>query len=248
MEKRRKKIFIGTSGWSYNDWIGRFYPSELDRKEWFNFYCKWFNSTEVNMSFYRFPFPSVVKSWYRKSPKDFNFTFKANRQITHERKFECVDSLMKKFCSLVDLVQEKLGCVLWQLPPSMHYSERNLGLLDGFLDQVEGRKNVLEFRHKSWWRRETYGLLKRHNAAFCVVSCPSLPEEFIVTSDIAYIRLHGKSNWYRHEYTEEELTEWAKRIKRAGENCKEIYCYFNNDYNAYAPKNAIELREMANNL
>lgn len=238
------KLFVGTSGWSYDHWLGRFYPAELDRKEWLRFYCERFNTAEVNMTFYRFPFPAIVKSWYCKTPVNFNFTFKANRLITHVKKFEGIDTLVKKFYSLISLIKEKLGCVLWQLPPSMHFSESNLEVLDGFLASVEGMKSVMEFRHKSWWRPETYRLLKKHEATFCVVSCPSLPQDFIVTSPIAYVRFHGLTAWYRHEYTTSELAGWAERIKQATKGCSEIYCYFNNDFMAYAPKNATELREM----
>jgi uncharacterized protein YecE (DUF72 family) len=241
------KLFIGTSGWSYDHWVKEFYPVEVDRRGWLSFYCNFFNTVEVNMSFYRFPFPNLVKSWYSKTPKDFNFTFKGNRLITHVKKFEDVDDLVKKFYSLVGLAREKLGCVLWQLPPSMHFSPSNLNVLDKFLKNVEG-KNVVEFRHKSWWRRETYDLLRGHDTAFCVVSCPSLPPDIVITSGIAYIRFHGIKAWYRHDYTKAELAEWAERIKQATEGCKEIYCYFNNDYNAYAPKNGVELRELIENI
>jgi uncharacterized protein YecE (DUF72 family) len=233
-------IWIGCSGWFYQHWIGKFYPSSLEKKEWLSFYAKSFNTAEVNMTFYRFPFSAVLKSWYNKTPANFKFTFKANRLITHVKRFEETQELVKKFLDLLNLVKEKLACVLWQLPPGMHFSDRNLKLLDSFLSSLSQRDNVVEFRHKSWWRKETYELLKGHGAAFCMVSCPQLPDSFVVTSDIAYVRFHGSTAWYRHDYQQKELEEWGAKIKRT--KGKEVYCYFNNDYEAYAPKNATQLK------
>jgi len=239
-----QKIYIGCSGWSYDHWISKFYPPNLERKEWLNFYAKHFNTVEVNMTFYRFPLPNMLKSWRAKTPSDFKFTFKVNRLIMHVKKFENTEDLVKKFLTLVDLVEDKLACILWQLPPSMHFSAQNLEILANFLSKFEHgeRKNIVEFRHKSWWNEETYKLLREHNAGFCIVSSPSLPDDFVVTSDTAYIRFHGVEAWYRHDYSMEEMEEWAAKIEGAkAKNCKEIYCYFNNDYEAYAPKDAMEL-------
>lgn len=207
------------------------------------------------MTFYRFPFPNMVKSWRAKTPPDFKFTFKANRLITHVKKFENTEDLVKKFLTLLDLIEDKLACILWQLPPSMHFSAQNMEILNNFLSKFEPgeseRKNVIEFRHKSWWNEETYNMLSEHNAGFCITSAPSLPDDFVVTSDTAYIRFHGVKAWYRHDYSCEELGEWADKIKRAkakAKSCKEIYCYFNNDYEAYAPKNAMALMNNLNPL
>lgn len=238
------EIYIGCSGWSYEHWTNKFYPSDLGRREWLKFYTQYFKTVEVNMTFYRFPFPNMLKSWYTKTPENFKFTFKANRIITHERKFRGASDLVSKFLNLLDLLKDKAGCILWQLPPSMHFSEENLETLTDFLANPElgERKNVIEFRHKSWWDEETYTLLKKHKAIFCILSSPSLPDDFVVTSDIIYIRFHGVKDWYRYDYPPEELEEWADKIKET--KCKEIYCYFNNDFEAYAPKNALQLMEV----
>jgi len=233
------KVLVGCSGWSYNHWIGKFYPSNLPRNEWLRFYTDYFRTAEVNMTFYRFPYPNMLKSWYNKTPPDFRFTFKANRLITHVKALSDVGDLVKRFLALLDLVGEKLSCVLWQLPPRMHFSPENMETLDGFLSTVGRGNNVIEFRHKSWWNKETYKLLRKHGTAFCAVSCPSLPDDFVITSDVAYIRFHGAGDWYRHNYSREEIGGWASKIRAA--RCKEVYCYFNNDYEAYAPKNALEL-------
>lgn len=238
------KIYIGCSGWSYEHWIGKFYPSDLERREWLKFYTNYFKTVEVNMTFYRFPFPNMLKSWYSKTPEDFKLTFKANRLITHEKKFKDANDLITKFLNLLDLSRGKIGCILWQLLPSMHFSEENAEILNDFLANPEpkGRKNVIEFRHKSWWNEETYKLLKKHKAIFCILSSPSLPDDFVVTCDTAYIRFHGVKDWYRYDYSKKEMEEWADKIK--GAKCEEVYCYFNNDFEAYAPKNALQLMEI----
>ena len=238
------KIYIGCSGWSYDHWIGEFYPPDLKKKDWLKFYVDFFNTVEVNMTFYRFPFPNVLKSWHNKTPYDFKFTFKANRLITHQKKFKDVEDLLNRFLTLLDLIGDKIGCILWQLPPSLHFSDANMETMDKFLanSEVRRRTNVVEFRHKSWWNDETYKLLKRHKAVFCVISSPSLPDDFVVTADIVYIRFHGAKKMYRYDYSKEDLKRWASKIKSV--ECKEIYCYFNNDFEAYAPKNAMELMKI----
>jgi uncharacterized protein YecE (DUF72 family) len=240
-----RPIRIGCSGWSYDHWIEPFYPPDLNRKDWLKYYAEYFSTVEVNMTFYRFPFPNILKSWRAKTPPSFKFTFKANRLITHVKKFEDTEELVKRFMTLLQLVGDKRACILWQLPPSMHFTASTVQLLDSFLSTLEpsGVHHIIEFRHTSWWNDETYTLLRNHNASFCIVSAPSLPKDFVITSDIAYIRFHGVTEWYRHNYSREELEEWATQI-RGAKNCNEIYCYFNNDYEAYAPRNAMVLQSI----
>ena len=239
------KIYIGCSGWSYPHWIDKFYPENLAREEWLDFYVHHFNTVEVNMTFYRFPFPNMVKSWNTRTPDDFCFTFKANRLITHMKKFRDTDDLVEKFFTVLDPLEGKIGCILWQLPPSMHLTDENLKRLDNFFTKLKGRKtaNVVEFRHSSWWCEEAYEMFKRNNLTFCVVDYPSLPDDVVVTSDTLYIRFHGAKDRYRHDYTDKELKAWAAKIKQA-KGCKEIYCYFNNDFEAHAPQNALSLTKI----
>lgn len=244
-------LYLGTSGWSYDHWIDLFYPNGLERREWLRFYARHFNTVEINMTFYRFPFPNMMKGWYNKTPTDFLFTLKANRLITHVKKFKNVATLTKRFFSLTTLIKEKLGCILWQLPPSLHFDERNMLLLDSFLSNLNkynksDSKNVIEFRHKSWWNKEAYKMLKKHKASFCIVSAPRLPDDFIVTSNVIYVRFHGVSKWYAHDYSKRELNEWAKKIRKTMKRKKirHVYCYFNNDFNAYAVKNCLELKKI----
>ncbi len=233
-----EKFFVGCSGWSYGAWSGKFYPADLKQGEWLAYYARNFNTVEVNMSFYRFPFKNMVKGWYDRTPKGFLFTLKANRMITHVKKLKGTEKLLASFYSLADLLHEKLACILFQIPPSLT-KDKHMKTLEDFLTALSpDHKNVIEFRHKSWFCREVYDLLSVHKTIFCILSAPDLPSDAVVTGNLAYVRFHGVSSWYDHHYSQEELTGWAKRIKGLK---VDTFAYFNNDVNAYAPQNALEL-------
>jgi uncharacterized protein YecE (DUF72 family) len=236
------KRYFGCSGYYYGGWKGIFYPDDLKENKWLEYYSRKFNSVEINSSFYRFPFPNVVKGWYNKTPDNFKFALKGNRNITHVRKLKNVRRLIKSFYRLSDLLKEKLGCVLWQLPPNL---KMDLKRLDSFCKELDlGYNNVIEFRHESWYCKEVYRLLKDNKIGFYIVSAPKLPESVKVTSSVAYIRFHGKKGWYRYNYSRDELKKWAERIKKI--RAKELYCFFNNDYNANAVKNCLVLKRLVN--
>lgn len=231
---------IGCSGWFYWHWKGLFYPEELPQSKWFNYYTEKFDTVELNSPFYHWPKISTAKSWYRKSPKNFVYTLKVNRFITHIKKFKNCKKLIDSFYKIGEELKEKMGCFLFQLPPSLHFSKRKL---EEIIRQLNSEKtNVIEFRHKSWFIPEVYEKLKTNGIIFCIVSAPELPEDFVKTADDVYIRFHGKTNWYADNYSDEELREWAKKIKKS--KAKRIWVYFNNDANAYAPWNALKLRKI----
>jgi len=238
----KRKIYIGTSGWFYEHWREKFYPSKLNKSKWLSYYSKYFNTTEINMTFYRTPFPNMIKGWYNKVPENFRFTLKASRFITHIKKFRNVKRELKRFYNLVNMLKEKLACILFQAPPSFHYNEKNMKVLKDFLNLLDkSKRNVIEFRHKSWWNRDIEKILK-NKISFCVVSGLNMPSDVIITTNFAYFRFHGLH--YTTCYSEKELEEWARKIKKAKEKVKEIYCYFNNDTNAYAVKNALKLKSL----
>ena len=241
MREEGKAYFLGCSGYFYWGWKKRFYPEDLKPKDWLSYYAKFFNTVEVNSTFYNFPKKENLRRFYRETPEGFVVSVKANRSITHMKKFRGTEELVKEFYSVVrEALGEKLGCVLFQLPPSFTYSEERL---ERILNQLDPDfKNVLEFRHESWWREEVFEELRKRGVAFCSVSSPELPEELVQTSDFLYIRFHGKEAWYRYDYSEEELKVWTERIKSTP--AREVYAYFNNDYNAYAPFNCIKLMEL----
>lgn len=243
------KAYIGTSGYVYWHWRKKFYPQELSSYKWFDYYAKHFNTVEINMSFYRWPKESTIKAWgnkarkLEKEGKEFLFTLKANRMITHIKKLSGVKSIVRNFYKLASLLRPYLGCILFQFPPSLKFDKKRL---INFINSLDDKfNNVIEFRHKSWWNEDTYNLLK-NKAVFCIVSSPSLPEDFIKTMDIVYIRFHGKNKWYNSSYTDKELKEWAKKIKKS--KAKIIYSYFNNDFNAYAVFNALKFKKYFKNI
>lgn len=235
-----KEYRIGCSGWIYPHWEGLFYPDGLPEREWFDFYAKVFNTVEVNATFYRFPTEKMVQAWYRKGPPGFLFTLKAFRGITHLRKFRGTEELVRRFYALGERLEEKLGGFLFQLPPSLKYDR---DLLLRILDQMDPRfPNTLEFRHPSWFQEETEALLRERGVAMCIVSAPGLPEYVVATASHAFVRFHGKGAWYAYRYSLRELRTWAARIQ--GLPVGRVFIYFNNDWNAWAPENALQLEEL----
>ncbi|WP_299227950.1 DUF72 domain-containing protein [Sulfurihydrogenibium sp.] len=236
------KDYIGCSGFFYYGWKGRFYPLDLKPNQWFTYYATKFKTVEINSTFYNFPKKISIKRFYKISPEDFKFSVKVNKAITHIKRFNDVQKDLNEFYEIVSQnLEEKLGVFLFQLPPSFKYSEDNL---EKILSQIDKRyKNAIEFRHKSWWNQEVYDAFRKENLIFCSISAPKLPEKLIQTSTDLYIRFHGKV-WYNYQYSKDELISWAEKIKNL--EYENSFIYFNNDYNAYAPKNALELIELLN--
>jgi uncharacterized protein YecE (DUF72 family) len=231
---------LGTSGWSYPGWVSLFYPEDLSSKDWLSFYSQNFSTVEINMTFYRFPKPDTLKSWLDKTPPNFIFTLKANRQITHLKKIKNVQHEVRYFYILANSLKEKLGCILFQLPPSIHF---DLTLLQDFLASLSpDYKNVIEFRHESWYQQAVYDLLRSAKVTFCMVSSAKVPGTLIETADTAYVRFHGLTGEHRHNYADDELKEWAEKIKMI--QARECFIYFNNDYQAYAVTNAKTLEPL----
>lgn len=231
---------IGCSGWVYPHWVGPFYPGDLREKDWFAFYARHFDTVEVNSTFYHFPTEATVRGWAAKSPGGFLFTLKAWRGITHLRKFKGTEDLVRRFYALGEGLGEKLGGFLFQLPPSLRF---NRDLLLRILDQLDPRhRNTLEFRHPSWFISEVAERLRERGVAMCVVSAPGLPEYVVATAAHAFVRFHGRAEWYASRYSEEELRGWAERLR--GLPVDMVFAYFNNDAFAWAPENALRLKEL----
>jgi uncharacterized protein YecE (DUF72 family) len=224
---------LGTSGWSYPGWKGRFYPHDLPSSDWLPFYARHFATVEINMTFYRFPKPETLRSWLERTPAHFSFTLKANRQVTHLKKLRNVKSEVNYFNILAGSLREKLGCILFQLPPSI---TRDLDLLEEFLSTLSPEfRNVIEFRHESWYDESVWERLRANRVTFCAVSSGQVPGSPVETSPVAYFRFHGLTGGHRYDYTDEELAQWAEIIKKV--KAEECYVYFNNDYQAYAVSN-----------
>jgi uncharacterized protein YecE (DUF72 family) len=230
-------VNVGCSGWFYWHLRGSFYPQEMPTKDWFAYYAQSFPTVELNAPFYSWPTVNAVKAWVKQAgTTPFVYTVKACELITHVKRFTCTATLVKDFSFIADLLGPHMGCFLFQLPPSYQYTPARL---KGLLRQLDpARRHVVEFRHASWWNETVYAAFKESGTIFCSCSAPRLPDALISTCDEVYIRFHGLTRWYRHDYTAEELAVWVRRIKERG--CKRVWAYFNNDFDAHAIKNARE--------
>src|SRR5688572_26505416 len=234
-----RHAYVGCSGWYYWHWGGAFYPPGLPRNRWFAHYASRFNTVELNAPFYSWPTLATVNTWIRQiGQRKFTYTIKANELITHTRRFARTDALVRDFGLIADLLGEHFGCFLFQLPPSFRYTSAALKRILRQLDPR--RRNVVEFRHRSWWNENVYRAFRDSGTIFCSTSGPRLPDELIRTSSDVYIRFHGTEKWYRHDYTRREVAVWTKRIRESG--ATRVWAYFNNDRDGYAIKNARELR------
>ena len=234
--------FIGCSGFHYKDWKGPFYPTDLPQRKWFDYYCEHFSTLELNVTFYRFPQLSFLQNWYTKSPANFRFSVKAPRAITHYKKFNETADMLTDFYSTINTgLQEKLGPVLFQLPPSFSYDDEKLERIISSLNPAF--RNVVEFRHASWWNNDVYAKLTAHNITFCGMSYPNLPDGVIQNTGVVYYRFHGVPNLYRSRYSKDFLQKIATAIMSNGSS-KEAWCYFNNDYDAIGVFNAEEMIAM----
>ena len=237
--------YIGTSGWHYEHWRDRFYPEKLSKDKWLEFYAGHFATVELNNSFYRLPSESAFATWYHSSPASFTFAVKVSRFITHIKRLKDTEEAVDKFIARAKTLEEKLGPLLYQLPPNLH---RNDELLESFLSALpRGMKHVVEFRHQSWLEEKIFEILHKYNIGFCVFDMPSLSCPLAATADFAYIRFHGSSGLYFSCYSDEELADWAKKLANLATDLKAVYIYFNNDAEAFAVRNAITLRSYLEN-
>ena len=233
---------IGTSGWMYADWRGRFYPAEIPKTRWFSHYAHHFATVELNSSFYHLPTEKAFGTWRDRAPDGFVYALKVSRYITHLKKLRDVEEPLKTFASRARLLGDKLGPLLYQLPPSL---KRNDALLNAFLHLLPGdMQHVFELRNESWFDEGVYSLLRRHNVGFCVYDLPGTTTPIVTTAGFAYVRFHGSTGLYDSCYTEEELRSWATKISVLGRGLSEVYVYFNNDTHAYAVQNAARLRDL----
>jgi uncharacterized protein YecE (DUF72 family) len=240
-----ERIFIGTSGWVYKEWANDFYRG-LKSKEHFQFYATQFPTVEINATFYRMPNLKTVRGWRNKASKGFIFAVKGSRYITHIKRLNNLESSVGNFIRRIAPMKEKLGPLLWQLPPNF---KKDLSRLEKFLKRLPRNfSHAIEFRHPDWICDETFALLRKYNAAFVSMSSMRMPMNFSVTSDFIYIRFHGLAGGAHHDYTREELQPWAKHIREQAEAGKKAFVYFNNDLNVRAPNNAKLLMEMCGDL
>jgi uncharacterized protein YecE (DUF72 family) len=243
------ELLIGTSGWSYNEWAGVFYPSASTNK--LSFYSKVYGTAEVDSTFYAFPSKNIVFGWARYTPQDFVFSVKLPRTLTHDKKLEPkagVEGDLVRFLGLMKplIAAGKLGPVLIQLPPSFTF-ESDFERLESFLAVIpEDIRFAAEFRHPSWLRDETWRLLRKSNVANVIVDEPLLPPDTVVTADFAFIRWHGRGTrpWYNYRYREEELEGWVPKVREVGARVKQTFGYFNNHFRGFAVENSLKMMKL----
>lgn len=235
-------IRIGTSGWNYDHWRENFYPAGLGQKDWLDFYAGRFDTVEINNSFYSLPSAGTFSGWADTVPDDFQFSVKASRYITHMKKLKDPREPVANFVDSAGHLGKKMGPVLFQLPPRWRV---NAGRLRKFLDQLpSGIRAVFEFRDSSWWDDRVYSILSDYGAAFCIYHLAGRESPRELTAGFVYIRLHGPGDAYQGRYRKQDLGGWAGAALAWAETGKDVYIYFDNDQNGYAPANAAELREM----
>jgi len=240
-------IFLGTSGWSYKEWVGPFYSKE-DRSL-LRAYAKVFKTVEIDSTFYRYPSKGMVMGWTKYSPEGFIFTAKLPQLITHKKKLSLnqgVDEDLRRFIELMEplSLSGKLGCILIQLPPKFDYKPTEME--DFFKILPTHVRFAVEFRDHSWMRHEAWALLEKYKVAYTIVDEPLLPPEVHITTDLAYFRWHGRGTrpWYNYQYGVKELEPWVPKVEQSAKKVEKVFGYFNNHYHGYAVKNCLQVVEM----
>jgi uncharacterized protein YecE (DUF72 family) len=243
-------VRLGTSGWSYKEWEGPFYPKGEKKK--LSYYSKFFNTVEIDSTFYAYPSQGMVLGATKNTPPGFVFSAKLPKLITHEKTLDLdkgvKDDLYKFLHLMKPLIEEsKLGPLLIQLPPSFSYSS-GLAKLAGFLGALPTDVSfAAEFRNKSWLGKgDAVDLLRKHNVAMTIVDEPLLPPDTTTTADFAFLRWHGHGErpWYNYRYKEEELLGWTKKVEAVSSKTKKLYGYFNNHFRGYAVENSLQMMEL----
>lgn len=252
-------LYLGTSGFSYSDWVGYFYPRGMPRREWLSYYAREFNALELNSTFYALPRISSVEAMVSKTGEGFLFSVKAHQEMTHQRQSDTA-----VFAAFVRVLQPfidagKLGCVLAQFPYSFGFSRHNQDYLELFRDRLQDLPLVVEFRNTEWLQPEVFDWLRSYNVGFCCVDEPQLPKLLPpiaeVTSDIGYVRFHGRNaaKWWQHDhayerydytYSAEELEEWLPRIVKLRNLARRTFIFANNHWRGQAIGTIRQLRVM----
>jgi len=249
--EKKTQIKIGTSGYSFLDWVGPFYPPGIPRGKMLDYYVQHFNVVEINSSYYNIPHPKVFENMVKKVPEGFEFFVKAHKSLTHDR-----EDILKQTANFVAALQpirdaRMLSGVLLQFPFSFKYSQKNITYLKRALDLLRSNNAIVEFRHRGWVREDTFEMLKRNDVSYCSVDEPPLENlidpDAIATNETGYIRFHGRNRktwWsgggerYDYLYDEHQLNEWSKKIDNIKKITNNIYIFFNNCHHGQAVKNA----------
>ncbi len=250
-------IHIGTSGYSYQDWVGPFYPKDLVKREWLAFYAREFSAVEINFTYYRLPDARTLDAMVAKTPEGFLFTIKASQELTHAR--EDNERAFTQFVQALEpvIAKRRFGCVLAQFPFSFHPNSQNQDYLRTFRERMGDLPVVVEFRHAGWLSSPIFSFLRDNNLGFCCVDEPRLkglmPPIAEATSSIAYVRFHGRNaeKWWQHEmawqrydytYSSQELEEWVPKIRELDAKAEHTFVFANNHWQGQAVDTARQLR------
>ena len=229
------KSWIGTSGFQYSEWKGNFYPEDLPAAKMLPFYAERFPTTEINYTFHRIPSPKTIDNWKTLTPENFRFALKAPQKITHWSKLrDCTDTL-EYFCKVASGLGERLGPVLFQLPPNF---KKDVDVLRSFLRELPSTRAAFEFRHESWFNDEIYELLKSRNIALCIADTETIETPKTITANYGYLRLR------REDYQRIDVERWAKFVREQEANWQDAFVYFKHEESGIGPKLATQMIEM----
>jgi uncharacterized protein YecE (DUF72 family) len=235
-----KPAWIGCSGWNYPSWRGELYPRGLPQRRWLEHYATIFNTVEVNNTFYRLPKQEAVANWAEQTPAGFLFACKASRYLTHVKRLRGIGDSIELFMERLTPLREagKLGPVLWQLPGNFQRDDERL---EGLLERLPPGRHAIEFRHPSWFERAVLRRLREAGVALVIGDHPERPfQSREITASWTFVRFHWGSRGRRGNYSDRELASWRRRIA-AWRRRTEVFAYFNNDWEGFAPRNALKL-------
>lgn len=236
-----KAIHVGCSGWNYRDWRGVLYPPGCPQRRWLSRYAECFDTVEVNATFYRLPARTTVESWRAQAPEGFVFALKASRYLTHVKRLTDLDAGVRRLWERWEplAASPHMGPVLWQLPETFHRDDERLA---GWLEALPRGRHVLEVRHESWMDDAVIDALRGAGVALCIADHPERPwQRRDVTADFTYVRLHYGARGRRGNYAPTELDAWAGELRRLARRA-EVFAYFNNDWEGFAVRNALDLK------
>ena len=235
-------FYIGTSGWHYKHWVATFYPPKTPAAKMLAYYLERFDTVELNNTFYRLPQKTALENWRTSTPPNFHFAAKGSRFITHMKKLKDPTPALAKYFDAIEVLGEKLGPILFQLPPNWEVDPERF---HAFLQALpKHHRYAFEFRNATWDTGAIYDLLAQHRAAYCLYDLAGYQSPMHVSTDLVYVRLHGPGGKYQGSYSKEDLNVWAERIRQWREQKRSVYVYFDNDQAGYAAFNALQLKQL----
>lgn len=240
------KIYLGTQGWSYKDWVGALYPPRTQARDYLSYYAQEFNAVELDTTFYGTPLADRVALWDRSTPDDFQFTAKTPRSVTHDRRLIDAEADFEEFVQVVSGLGPKLGAILVQLPPDFTTDERPA--LQRFIERLPADfRFAVEFRHRSWLTDETYEFLRRHGVAWTMIDLVYMPRQIECTADFTYVRWLGDRRQIQRMHETQidrtqDLEAWAEQLENVSHRLERMYGFVNNHYSGHSPADVRALK------